>query len=165
TSDMLRAPAGGGAAGADALASQARLAGENIAAKRALNTRLAGELRNAGAPLPAGVTLKAGDANAAGSRQPGAAIEEHFAQINQLGAGTSGATPLDHSLTVLDQLGKTLLTMNDLSDPAAQNSPALLAARQEAGQLPPQVAALIQGLTGKSADLVASGSSAALADQ
>ena len=169
TSDMLRAPASAAAAGADSLGSQARLAGENIAAKRALNTRLAGELRNAGAPLPVGVTLKAGDANPAGSRQPGAAIEEHFAQIDQLGtgtgAGTSGATPLDHTLAVLDQLGKTLLTMNDLGDPAAQNSPALLAARQEAGQLPPQVAGLIQGLTGKSADLVASGSSAALADQ
>lgn len=167
TSDLLRGSGGsGGASGSDAVASQAKTVGENVAAKRALNTRLAGELRTAGAPLPYGVTLRAGSAaNATGDSQPGAAIEAHFAQLDQLSVGTPGATPLDHTVGVLDQLGKTLLTMNDLSDPAAQNNPALLAARQETGQLPPQAAGLISGLTGTSAALVANGSSAALADQ
>ncbi|WP_186012122.1 type VI secretion system membrane subunit TssM [Burkholderia gladioli] len=177
TSDLLRSgPAGAngasgvagvaGVSGAEA-GEQAKTIGENIAARRALNTRLAGELRTAGAPLPYGVTLASrnnGGGQDAGS-QPGAAIEAHFAQIDQLSLGSPGATPLDHTIGVLDQLGKTLLTMNDLSDPSAQNNPALLSARQEAQQLPPQVAGLISGLTGKSADLVASGGSAALADQ
>jgi type VI secretion system protein ImpL len=172
TSDLLRGPAGAGAGGATeagAATSQAKTVGENIAAKRALNTRLAGELRTAGAPLPYGVTLGAGSAGNVSSSgsggQAGAAIEAHFAQLDQLSVGAPGSTPLDHTIGVLDQLSKTLLTMNDLSDPAAQNNPVLLAARQEAGQLPPQAAGLIAGLTGKSADLVASGSSAALADQ
>ncbi|CAB3775815.1 hypothetical protein LMG28614_00090 [Paraburkholderia ultramafica] len=169
TSDLLRGPASaGGASAVDAVTAQAKTVGENVVARRALNTHLARELRNSGAPLPYGITRGVGNANAAnaaGTRQPGAAIEEHFAPIDQLSIGTPGSTPLDHTIGVLDQLGKTLLTMNDLSDPAAQNNPALLAARQEAGQLPPQVAGLISGLTGKSADLVAGGGSAALADK
>ncbi|WP_414441642.1 type VI secretion system membrane subunit TssM [Burkholderia sp. 22PA0106] len=171
TSDMLRGSAGTSAAGgvdASAAGAQAKTVGENLAAKRALNTRLAGELRSAGAPLPVGVTLGANGGSGGGNgngTQPGAAIEEHFAQLDQLSIGTPGATPLDHTIGVLDQLGKALLTMNDLSDPAAQNNAAVLAARQEAGQLPPQAAGLIAGLTGKSAALVASGSSAALAEQ
>jgi type VI secretion system protein ImpL len=177
TSDMLRGASNTGNAisadAAGAVGSQAKTVGENIAAKRALNSRLAGQLRSAGAPLPVGVTLHAGNAGngngdgngTADSRQPGAAIEEHFAQLDLLSVGTPGATPLDHTIGVLDQLGKTLLTMNDLSDPAAQNNTAVLAARQEAQQLPPQAAGLIAGLTGTSAALVASGSSAALAEQ
>jgi type VI secretion system protein ImpL len=131
-----------------------------------LNTHLARELRNAGAALPTTVNPNAAAGASAGeSVQPGAAIEAHFAPLNQLSAGTPGSSPLDHTLGVLDQLGKTLLTMNDFSDPGALNSPALLAARQETGQLPPQVGTLVASLTGSSAELVASGTSGALAEQ
>jgi type VI secretion system protein ImpL len=170
TSDMLRGAAKpGGASGVDvasAVGSQAKTVGENFAVNRASSTRLGGELRSAGVSVPVGITPGAtnGD-NAVSSRQPGAAIEEHFAQLDQLSTGTPGATPIDHTIGVLDQLGKTLLTMNDLSEPAAQNNTAVLAARQEAEQLPPQAAGLIAGLTGRSAALIASGSSAALAGQ
>ncbi|ASW03532.1 type VI secretion system membrane subunit TssM [Paraburkholderia aromaticivorans] len=165
TSDMLRGAANAsGVSGADA--SQAKTIAGKVVATRASNTRLAGELRSAGVTVPAGLASGAENAGSANSgRQPGAVIEEHFAQLDQLSTGTPGATPLDHTIGVLDQLGKTLLTLNDLSDPAAQNNAAVLAARQEAGQLPPQAAGLIAGLTGKSAALVASGSSAALAGQ
>ncbi|GAB2917648.1 type VI secretion system membrane subunit TssM [Paraburkholderia jirisanensis] len=171
TSDLLRGVAqngGAGSAASDAQA-QAKTVGENVVARRALNTHLARELRYSGANLPYGVPNARANAGGADANDaapaPGAAIEAHFASLNQLSAGTPGATPLDHTVGVLDQLSKALLTMNDLSDPAAQNNPALLAARQEGGQLPPQVASLVAGLTGKSAALVASGSSAALADQ
>ncbi|CAB3770065.1 type VI secretion system membrane subunit TssM [Paraburkholderia solisilvae] len=192
TSDMLRgldanggatASGEGGASGASATdeakaQAKAAAAGKRIVTQRALNTSLARELQNAGAGSPAGASngtsagtsigapaSPAAGASEAAAAQPGAAIEAHFAQLNALSAGAPGATPLDQLNGVLDQLSKTLLTMNDLSDPAAQNSPALLAARQESGQLPPQVASLVSGLTGKSAALVASGTSAALADQ
>ncbi|CAM2157016.1 type VI secretion system protein ImpL [Pararobbsia alpina] len=164
THDMLRSLADDkGKAGGDAVAAQAKTVGEHVAAQRASNTRLAGELRDAGATFP----NPGGDAS--GSRtqgdQPGAVIEAHFASIDQLVEGTPGSTPIDHTIGVLDQLGKTLLTMNDLSDPAAQNNPALLAARQDSSALPVQVASLTSPLTGKSADLVASGSRAAAGDQ
>jgi type VI secretion system protein ImpL len=179
TSDLLRDSAAGGATPASsalsssAAGAQAATVGKNLAAQRAANTSLARELRNAGAALPNGTpgsgVTNAANANAgsgeAPASQPGAAIEAHFAQLNQLSVGTPGSTPLDQMSTVLDQLGKNLLTMTDLSAPGAQNNPALLAARQESDQLPPQVATLISGLTGKSAELVASGSSAALASQ
>ncbi|MFM0501528.1 type VI secretion system membrane subunit TssM [Paraburkholderia caffeinilytica] len=163
TSGLLRGPAGDGVSRADAAASQANTAVADIVARRAVNMRLAGELRAAAAPNVNAPKINV--ANAANTRQPGAAIEAHFAQLNQLSAGAPGATPLDHTTGVLDQLGQALLTMNDLSDPAVQSNPALLAARQEAQQLPPQVAGLIAGLSGKSAALVANGSSAALAEQ
>jgi type VI secretion system protein ImpL len=166
TSDLLRGSTNGsGAPNADAVQSEAKTVGENLATRRALNTHLARDLRTAGAPVPYGGTFGRANSNTANATQPGASIEEHFAQINALSVGTPGATPIDHTIGVLDQLGKTLLTMNDLSDPAAQNNPSLLAARQEAGQLPPQAAGLISGLVGKSAALVSNGSSAALADQ
>jgi type VI secretion system protein ImpL len=169
TSDLLRAsPAGNGGGGdaASGAAAQANAAGEQIARQRASNTRLARELQIAGGSPPAGAAANNGaNGNNATADRPGAAIEAHFAAINQLSAGAPGATPIDHTVGVLDQLSKTLLTMNDLSDPAARNNPALLVAREESSQLPPQVAGLVSGLTGKSADLVASGSSAALADQ
>lgn len=171
SSDMVRRPAPGAAgSAASEVTAQAKAVGENLAARRAANTRLAGELRDAGATLPNG-NAPTGAANAApgaggaSASRPGAAIEAHFAQLNQMSAGTPGSTLLDQTSSVLDQLGKSLLTMNDLSAPGAQNNPALLAARQESGQLPPQVAGLISGLTGESANLVASGSNAALADQ
>jgi type VI secretion system protein ImpL len=176
TSDMLRAnPAGNGGAAASGVAAQADAAGERIARQRAASTRLARELKSAGGSPASGAAAGGANGNGAAGNgtggndatasRPGAAIEAHFAAIDQMSAGAPGATSLDHTIGVLDQLGKTLLTMNDLSDPAARNSPALLAARQEGSQLPPQVAGLVSGLTGKSADLVASGSSAALADQ
>jgi type VI secretion system protein ImpL len=175
TSDLLRgangASAAGGASGASAVdaataQAQGKSVGENLALHRALNTRLARELRNSGATLPTTVNPGAGANSAeAAAVQPGAAIEAHFALLNQLSAGTPGSTPLDHTLGVLDQLSKTLLTMNDFSDPGALNSPALLTARQETGQLPPQVGTLVASLTGSSAELVASGTSGALAEQ
>ncbi|MEX3899867.1 type VI secretion system membrane subunit TssM [Paraburkholderia sp. BR10954] len=177
TSDMLRGATADGATQASsvsaAVGTQAATVGENLVTRRAANTRLARELRGAGATLPNG-TPGGGGTNAANAdagsgeapaSQPGAAIEAHFAPLNQMGVGTPGSTPLDQISTVLDQLGKNLLTMTDLSAPGAQNNPAVLAARQESDQLPPQVASLISGLTGKSAELVASGSSAALASQ
>jgi type VI secretion system protein ImpL len=183
TSDMLRGATADGATpasstqsgstSASAAGAEAAAVGENLVTRRATNTRLAGELRDAGATLPNG-TPASGAANSANAgvatgeapaSQPGAAIEAHFAQLNQMSVGAPGSTPLDQMSTVLDQLGKNLLTMTDLSAPGAQNNPALLAARQESDQLPPQVATLISGLTGKSAELVASGSSAALAGQ
>ena len=169
TSDMLRSPAHDGAASGvatAAAASQAKAVGERLATRRALDTRLAGELRDAGATLSDGTpAVTAGGSVPSGGSQPGAAIEAHFAQLNQLSAGTPGSTPLDHTIGVLDQLSKSLLSMSDLGDPATQNNPAVLAARQEAGELPPQVAALVSGVAVKSASLVASGNSAALADQ
>jgi type VI secretion system protein ImpL len=169
TSDLLRslsASGSGGASSADEDKAQAKSVGENVVRQRALNTQLARQLRDAGATFPNGVPAnRAAGANAVDAIEPGAAIEAHFAQLNQLSAGTPGSTALDHTIGVFDQLGKALLTMNDLSDSAAQSNPALLAARQETAQLPPQVAGLVAGLTGKSADLVASGSSAALADE
>lgn len=171
TSDMPRSsPASTAGSAASAVSAQAKTVGENLAARRAANTRLAGELRDAGATLPNGNAPGAAadavqDTGAAAASRPGAAIEAHFAQLDQVSAGTPGSTPLDQTSSVLDQLGKSLLTMTDLSAPGTQNNPALLAARQESDQLPPQVAALISGLTGESANLVASGSNAALADQ
>jgi type VI secretion system protein ImpL len=138
TSDMLRGPTAGSATPASSAASAASVT--NAATANAAS----GE---------------------APSSQPGAAIEAHFAQLNQMSVGTPGSTPLDQMSTVLDQLGKNLLTLTDLSAPGAQNNPAVLAARQESDQLPPQVATLISGLTSKSAELVASGSSAALASR
>ncbi|MFC0396979.1 type VI secretion system membrane subunit TssM [Paraburkholderia rhizosphaerae] len=175
TSDLLRGTASGangasGASNVDAAAAQAKArsktVGENLALRRALNTHIARELNNSGAGLPTSVRPNAAaGVNDPQTEQPGAAIEAHFAQINELSAGTPGSTPLDHTLGVLDQLSKTLLTMNDFSDPGALNSPALLSARQETGQLPPQVGTLVASLTGSSAQLVASGTSGALADQ
>jgi len=177
TSNMLSVSTADGASpassaiSASAVGAQAASVGENLVARRAANTRLVGELRDAGATLPDGSpSAKPSSGFGSGSgeapaSQPGAAIEAHFAQLNQMSVGTPGSTPLDQMTTVLDQLGKNLLTMTDLSAPGAQNNPALLAARQESEQLPPQMASLISGLTGKSVDLVASGSSAALASQ
>ncbi|MBP0590318.1 type VI secretion system membrane subunit TssM [Paraburkholderia sp. LEh10] len=170
TSDMLRVSTTGGvsvasaASAASAVGAQAASVGGNLALRRAANTRLAGELRDAGATLPDGSPARPASGNAPAS-QPGAAIDAHFAQLNEISVGTPGSTPLDQLSTVLDQLGKNLLTMTDLGAPGAQNNQALLAARQENDQLPPQVSSLISGLTGKSADLVASGSSAALVSQ
>ncbi|MEX3786417.1 type VI secretion system membrane subunit TssM [Paraburkholderia sp. BR14374] len=176
TSDMLRGTTVDGAtpaSSASAVGAEAATVGENLVTRRALNTPLARELRGAGATLPNGPpgSRGANAANAgvgsgqASASQPGAAIEAHFAQLNQVSVGTPGSTPLDQMSTVLDQLGKNLLTMTDLSAPGTQNNPAVLAARQESEQLPPQVATLISGVTGKSVELVASGGSAALASQ
>lgn len=148
---------------ADALAAQSKTVGEHLALQRASNTRLGTELRDAGATLPNESASTSNTVVAAA--EPGASIEAHFASIDALADGTPGSTPIDHTIGVLDQLGKTLLTMNDLSDPAAQNSPALLAARQETSALPPQIAGLLSPLTGKSADLVANGTRAAVGDQ
>ena len=164
THDMLHsAPGDSGKTTANDLTAQSKTVGEHLAVQRASNTRLGTELRDAGATWPTnGVS---GQGATASSAQPGASIEAHFASIDALVDGTPGSTPIDHTIGVLDQLGKTLLTMNDLSDPAVQNSPALLAARQETSALPPQIGGVLSPLTGKSADLVATGTRAAVGDQ
>jgi type VI secretion system protein ImpL len=96
---------------------------------------------------------------------PGQAISTHFAALDALTQGPPGATPLAHTMSVLDQLSKTLLGMTDFSDPSAASSPALLAARQDAAQLPPPVGSWLAALSGKSQALVVSGSNDALIDQ
>lgn len=107
---------------------------------------------------------QAGAAPAA-QAEPGQAVAEHFATLNALTEGADGAMPLDGVLTTLDQLSKALLTMNDLSGAAAQPSPAVLLARQQAQSLPPPLSGWIGMLAGNSAALVASGARQALGDQ
>ncbi|MFC3550059.1 type VI secretion system membrane subunit TssM [Lysobacter cavernae] len=131
-------------------------------------TKAAGKLA---ARLPGGNTamaaaLATGSPNAAAAvAQPGSAIAAHFAVLNGLGDGASGATPLDHVYGVLDQLSKTLLTMSDPATATAQPNPQLLLARQEAAQLPPPLSGWLQSLTGSSAALMARGAKTALDTQ
>ncbi|MFC4729758.1 type VI secretion system membrane subunit TssM [Coralloluteibacterium thermophilus] len=143
TSDMLRTPepdAAAQAAGAVADKARAQLAARNAALAAVL-----------------------GDGGQAQAPQPGQAIAEHFATLNLLGQGAPGATPLDRTLAVLDQLGKTLLTLREFE--AGQPNPQLLMARQEAAQLPPPVSGWVASLTGASEALVATGARAALGEQ
>ncbi len=148
TSDMLRAPP-------PDTSDKALAVAKTVAQRRVARTSLAREIASAGVTTAApGVT-----------DEPGREISEHFAALDKLGEGTAGATPIDHTLGVLDQLSKTLLTMTDFSDATGQASPALLAARQEVAQLPPPLATLLDALTGQSVALVASGTSGALVDQ
>ena len=142
TAGMLRQPEAEGATGA--LAEKAVAAAEQAAARnKALQAVLGGEAVEAAAP--------------------GASIEAHFAELNQLTEGAAGATPLDRTLAAIDELGKALLTMTSFD--AGQPNPQLLAARQLVSQLPPPVAGWLSTLTGDSESLVASGARDALAAQ
>ncbi|MCX7514341.1 type VI secretion system membrane subunit TssM [Frateuria sp. STR12] len=146
TSDMLRAPTPD--AGDKALA-----AAKNAAAKKATQNALGRAL------------AKAGGGAGAEEAPPGSAISAHFDTLNKLSEGAPGAAPIDQTLTVLDQLSKTLLTMTDFSDAAGQPNPQLLMAQQAAAQLPPPVSGWVASLTGKSQALVASGTKGALGEQ
>ena len=151
TNDLMRAPP------ADA-ADKAGDVAKNLVQKKATETALARALAQAGA----------GDAVAGGEtadEKPGQAISDHFEQINKLTEGAPGAMPIDQTLKVLDDLGKTLLTMGDFSGAAGQPNPQLLMAQQAATQLPPPAAGWFAALTGKSQALVASGTKGALDDQ
>lgn len=147
THDLLRAPP------ADA-ADKAEAAAKKLAQKAATKSALSRALANAG-----------GAPAAEAGEKPGAAISEHFDTLNKLTDGAPGATPIDRTLNVLDQLSKTLLTMTDFSSAAGQPNPQLLMAQQEAAQLPPPVSGWVDALTGKSQALVASGTKGALGDQ
>ena len=150
THDLLRAPP---ATDAD----KAEGALKKVAEKRAEQTAVMRALANAG------VKAGSGEGQAAAAK-PGDAISAHFDTIDKLTEGGPGSTPIDHTLSVLDQLSKTLLTMNDFSDAAGQPNPQLLMAQQEASQLPPPVSGWVAALTGKSQALVATGTSGALGD-
>ncbi|MET0331158.1 MAG: type VI secretion system membrane subunit TssM [Dyella sp.] len=103
--------------------------------------------------------------SSASATPPGQAISTHFAALDALTQGPPGATPLAHTMSLLDQLSKSLLSMTDFSDPSAASNPALLAARQDAAQLPPPVGGWLAALSGKSQALVTSGSNDALIEQ
>lgn len=162
TSDLMRGASEG--AGAHSANEQKAVGvGKRIATDRVTSrSYLLRELRSAGATLP-GEGDKA-DGSRGEEQRPGAMIEEHFAGLNQLTAGAAGGAPIDRTIGVLDQLGKHLLTMDSFDDASAQADPVLLGARQEAGQLPPQVGGMLSNLTGRSEALVASGVRGALGD-
>jgi len=145
TADLLREPPG------DA-GDQALDAAEKLAKKRAAQSALAKALASSGGAQAA-------------AAKPGDAIAAHFEELNKLTAGPAGAAPIDQTIQVLDQLGKTLLTMTDFSSVAGQPNPALLQATQAASQLPPPVAGWVASLTGKSEALVGGGAKEALDDQ
>jgi type VI secretion system protein ImpL len=149
TNDLMRAPP------ADA-SDKAEDVARKLAQKKATQSALAKALAQAGAGAPA---------DAAASEKPGQVISDHFEQINKLSEGAPGTAPIDQTLTVLDQLSKTLLTMGDFSSAAGQPNPQLLMAQQAATQLPPPASGWFAALTGKSEALVASGTKGALDDQ
>ena len=109
-----------------------------------------------------GVGTEGGAAQTAA--KPGDEISAHFDTLDKLTEGAPGSTPIDRTLSVLDQLSKTLLTMTDFSGAAGQPNPQLLTAQQEASQLPQPVSGWVNALTGKSQALVATGTSGALGD-
>jgi type VI secretion system protein ImpL len=148
THDLMRAPP---ATDAD----KAENALKKVAEKRAEQTAVMRALANAGVN---------GGGEARSAAKPGDAISAHFDTLNKLTDGAPGSTPIDHTLSVLDQLSKTLLTMTDFSSAAGQPNPQLLMAQQEASQLPPPVSGWVASLTGKSQALVATGTSGALGD-
>ena len=152
TNDLMRAPP------ADA-ADKAEDVAKKLAQKKATQTALARALAQAGA---GGGTAPGADA---ASAKPGQVISDHFEQVNKLSDGVPGATPVDQTLKVLDDLSKTLLTMGDFSSGAGQPNPQLLMAQQAAAQLPPPASGWFAALTGKSQALVASGTKGALDDQ
>jgi type VI secretion system protein ImpL len=150
THDLMRAPP---ATDAD----KAEGALKKVAEKRAEQTAVMRALANAG--------VKAGEGGEkSAAAKPGDAISAHFDTLDKLTEGAPGSTPIDHTLSVLDQLSKTLLTMSDFSNAAGQPNPQLLMAQQEAAQLPPPVTGWVAALTGKSEALVATGTTGALGD-
>jgi type VI secretion system protein ImpL len=147
THDLLRAPPQTDADKAEDVA-------KNALEKKATQNAVMRALASAGGGAAATDT----------GAKPGDAISAHFDTLNKLSDGAPGATPIDHTLSVLDQLSKTLLTMTDFSSAAGQPNPQLLTAQQEAAQLPPPVSSWVAALTGKSQALVATGTSGALGD-
>jgi type VI secretion system protein ImpL len=154
THDLLRAPP---ESDADKAEGALKKAAEKKAEQRAEQTAVMRALASAG------VKANGGEGQAAPAK-PGDEIAAHFDTLNKLTEGGPGSTPIDHTLSVLDQLSKTLLTMTDFSSAAGQPNPQLLMAQQEASQLPPPVSGWVAALTGKSQALVATGTSGALAD-
>ncbi|WP_372183808.1 type VI secretion system membrane subunit TssM [Xanthomonas axonopodis] len=121
----------------------------------------------AAAKLPGGAAMSAAlatpaEGGAAAAPAPGAAISEHFLALNALAAGAPGSTPLDHLLSVLDQLGRQLLVISQGGGDAAAANAQLALARQEMAQLPPPVTDWLQSLAGSSATLMTQGARAAL---
>ena len=146
THDLLRAPP---ATDADKAEDALKKAAEKKASQSALMRAIA---------------TAGGGAATDNSVKPGDAISAHFDALNKLTDGAPGATPIDHTLSVIDQLSKTLLTMTDFSSAAGQPNPQLLMAQQETSQLPPPVSGWVNALTGKSQALVATGTTGALGD-
>lgn len=148
TTDLMRAPVGD-------VAGNVQDAAEKVAREKATQSALAQALAKAsGAPA------------AVKTAKPGSSISEHFEQINRLTEGAPGAMPIDHTIMMLQQLSKTLLTMGgDFNGTAGQPNPAILEAQQEARQMPAPVGSWVAALTGKSEALVASGAKGALDDQ
>lgn len=151
TSDMLQAPTD--TEGGKVAAAATKLA-EQQAKQKATQSALSRVLAGAG-----------GGAAAAPASKPGDTISAHFAALDNLTAGTAGATPIDQTLAAIGQLSKTLLTMTDFSDAAGQPNPQLLLAQQQVAQLPSPVSSWLATLTGKSQALVASGTQSALGQQ
>lgn len=153
TSDLMRAPPD---AEGEAAAKVGEAAGE-LVRKKATQSALARALAQAGGAEagPSGETAE----------EPGQAIADHFAEINKLTEGAPGNMPVDQTLKVLDDLGKTLLTMGDFGSAAGQPNPQLLMAQQAASQLPEPAAGWFAALTGKSRELVASETKGALDEQ
>ncbi|MFK2891845.1 type VI secretion system membrane subunit TssM [Dyella flagellata] len=154
TNDLLRVPP---ASDADKAEAALKKAAEKRAEQRAEQTTVMRALANAG--------IKPGSGEGQGAAaKPGDEISAHFDTLDKLTEGAPGSAPIDHTLSVLDQLSKTLLTMTDFSSAAGQPNPQLLMAQQEASQLPPPVSGWVAALTGKSQALVATGTSGALGD-
>jgi type VI secretion system protein ImpL len=149
THDLLRAPP-------STDADKAEGALKKVVEKRAEQTAVMRALANAG--------VNGGSSEAPAAAKPGDAISAHFDTLDKLSDGPPGGAPIDHTLSVLDQLSKTLLTMTDFSNAAGQPNPQLLMAQQEASQLPPPVSGWVAALTGKSQALVATGTTGALGD-
>ncbi|MBM7127971.1 type VI secretion system membrane subunit TssM [Dyella mobilis] len=148
THDLLREPP-------PSDADKAEGALKKVAERKATQSALMRALADSG--------VGTGEAEATAAK-PGDAISAHFDTLNKLTDGAPGNTPIDHTLSVLDQLSKTLLTMTDFSNAAGQPNPQLLMAQQEAAQLPPPVSGWVAALTGKSQALVATGTTGALGD-
>ncbi|MCC8618647.1 type VI secretion system membrane subunit TssM [Xanthomonas vesicatoria] len=129
--------------------------------------KAAAKANAAAATLPGGAAMSAAlatpaDPAATNAPAPGAAISEHFLALNALTAGAPGSTPLDHLLSVLDQLGRQLLVVSQGGGDAAAATAQLAAARQEMAQLPTPVTDWLQTLAGGSATLMTQGARAAL---
>ncbi|WP_277601177.1 type VI secretion IcmF C-terminal domain-containing protein, partial [Xanthomonas vesicatoria] len=129
--------------------------------------KAAAKANAAAATLPGGAAMSAAlatpaDPAATNAPAPGAAISEHFLALNALTAGAPGSTPLDHLLSVLDQLGRQLLVVSQGGGDAAAATAQLATARQEMAQLPPPVTDWLQTLAGGSATLMTQGARAAL---
>jgi type VI secretion system protein ImpL len=156
TQDLTRAPP---ASAADKAAGVAADKGEAAAGK--LAAQAAGRVPGGNAALKAALAPAADQLPAV---EPGAAISEHFAALNQLCAGAPGSTPLDAVLATFDQLGRQLLAPAPGTAAVASNE-ALLLARQQAAQLPPPVSGWLLALSGQGSAQLNRQSQAALDDK